>query len=501
LIDQKSKEITNDIFIQARSFSEMTVSDIVDNYNLYYQSQSFVFFNREIKNIFALNPDIAAIKIANYNGELLYDSENETNQQYLGERRKIEDQELMIRLQDVKPSIKTEERIVYLIKNTSDGSYRFTDHDEQAVLPIQDTEQVINIVYPYSDDQTRVIYSISYENLQQRIENTIKRIVFILILTSIAGIFIAIIFASRIIQPIKKLTKGVSEIAKGNLTYQVEVFVKDEIKTLADGFNKMAKDLEISTRAMIEKEKLSKELEIAGKIQQNLLPQVPTIAGLDMAASVTPAEAVGGDCYDFLKLDDQNHLIYLGDVTGHGVPASLVVAITNSLFYTMLEFFKNTKDIIVHTNKILKAKTEANMFVTAVLCNWNTTTNTFRYTSAGHEQIIHYHAADQSVSLCPAGGMALGMLPDISALVQEQEVKVADNDVLFLYSDGIPEAWKNEKEMLGMKTFQNIIQTICQKFVSALEIHNQIIKEVREFMGEYPQADDITLIVIKRIKE
>lgn len=496
---QKASEIKIDIAEKAQSFAELTVAKIIDNYELYYKSQSFTFFKRELVNIFALNQDVSRIQIADYNGELLFDSAQEEEKQYFGPPRQIRDEELLERLQDIKPSIKTQNRILYLQKDSTTGSFSYVNKNEQPISELTSPEDIINIVYPYHDDQTRVLYGVSYENLQTRIYNTLQGIIIFLVIASVLGIAIAVVLARAIVRPIQKLRRGVAEIAKGNLAYQVEVKSKDEIKSLADGFNKMAKDLQVSTKAMIEKEKLSREIAIASSIQQNLLPKTPEVKGLDLAASVQPADEVGGDCYDFLKLDNDNTFIYIGDVTGHGIPAGLVVAIANALFFTMLEFYDNTRDIIIQTNKILKAKTEANMFITAALCNWNSKKNKFHFTSAGHEQIVHYHAKDKKITLCPAGGLALGMMPDISKFAQEQEIKLAEDDVLFLYSDGIPEAWTSKKEMLGMEGFQEIIAKVCadnQK--TAQQIHDEILQKVQDFMGNYPQADDITLIVIKR---
>ena len=152
---------------------------------------------------------------------------------------------------------------------------------------------------------------------------------------------------------------------------------------LADTFNTMAKDLEVSTKAMVEKEKLTRELELAGEIQRELLPtELPKIENLDIAASLISAEEVGGDCYDFIPVGKDQMLFYIGDVTGHGVPAGLLSAINNALVPAFLDQFSDTKDVIVnlnrltkdivlHLNRILKMKTRPNMFMTMVMAMWN----------------------------------------------------------------------------------------------------------------------------------
>src|SRR5690606_32671105 len=143
--------------------------------------------------------------------------------------------------------------------------------------------------------------------------------------------------------------------------HRVYVKTKDEVATLANAFNSMAQELEISTKALVYKERVAKELEIAANIQKELLPkEIPVISGLDIAAGILPAEEIGGDCYDFLATDDNNLLMYLGDVTGHGVPAGIVVSIANALIYNY-SHDTDMREILSQVNRILKVKTSSNM--------------------------------------------------------------------------------------------------------------------------------------------
>jgi serine phosphatase RsbU (regulator of sigma subunit) len=500
LIEKEKQDIKQDIAVKAQSFADLTVESIYDAYDLFYTSESFAYFRREIENTLLLNEDISRIQIVTYNGELLYDSQTESFEQYQGDKRIIEDAPLLERIQDVKASGLTNNRVVYFSRKEN-GQWNYTNRLEQPIESFNSQEDLTNIVFPFNDNNTRVIYYVSYENLNARIIESTNRILIILGAIVLGGIIFGYFLGGRLVKPIKKLTRGVQEIAKGNFSYQVKIKTKDELNTLADSFNSMAQELEASTQAKIEKEKLEQELHIAKKIQQDLLPKnIPHIEGLDIAASVTPAGMVGGDCYDFLRLDDDNTFFYVGDVTGHGVPASLVVSIANTLLYTFSdnkEYTMNTRDIVIKTNKILHSKTEPTMFVTAVLCNWDSQQKKFSYSSAGHEQIIHYRAKDKSVSLLSAGGMALGMLPDISQIVQEHDVDIAEGDFLVLYSDGIPEMWSDEKNMLGMSNFLEIIKT-QDASKSAQEIHNLILERVDNFRGDYERKDDVTLMIVKR---
>jgi len=125
-----------------------------------------------------------------------------------------------------------------------------------------------------------IIYRVSYANLQSRINQTVFRGILLMIFGVGVGVFFAYFFAMGIVRPIKKLTEGAKVIAKGDFKYRVRVKSKDEIFVLANAFNSMAQDLEISTKALVYKERVAKELELANKIQKELLPQkIPAVAG------------------------------------------------------------------------------------------------------------------------------------------------------------------------------------------------------------------------------
>ena len=497
VIDTKIKEVNNDIFVRATSFAELTHERVVTNYENNYEQDAFAHFDRELADIYSLNTDILGLAILDYAGNNLY-----IDPKIKAYHGNIDDEELE-RAQAVYPSVKTKktERVVYLEKN--EGGIRYANFNGADVDPIGNTEQIEDIFQPFRDSNNAlrsysIYYYVSYDSLTARIQKTATDILVVALFGIVIALFVGGIVAGRITSPIKKLTEGAEKIGAGNLKTRISVKSKSEIGKLADTFNKMAVDLEESTQAKIEKEKLTKELELAGEIQMELLPKdVPIIKNLDIAASLVSAESVGGDCYDFHPLDEENLLFYLGDVTGHGVPAGLVSAISNALVPAYLEHYTDTEELIVHLNKILKQKTRPNVFMTMVMAHWYVKENKLGFTQAGHDPLIHYKEKDKSVVELQSGGMALGMIPDLSAVVKTDHVILETNDVVVFYSDGIPEAWANEKDIYGMDRFK---ASIAKHSVNATaqQIHDALINDVRAFMGDYPQADDITLIVIKR---
>ncbi|MBN1494192.1 SpoIIE family protein phosphatase [Candidatus Peregrinibacteria bacterium] len=496
LIKEKQKELTQNIFFQARSFGELTSSDIINNYRLYLVQKGFIYFNREISSVFQKTLDIDLIQIYDYSGELLYDSMQEKREQYAGPVRLINDQILLSQVKAHNPSLITNEGKVYFLKKSELGEILYVDENENPIESLKALERIKYLVFPVLD-QYAVLYHLNYDNLDILIRNDQIRIGSLALLGMVIGLLSAIFFANQITRPIRKLTKGSGIIATGNFKHRVEIKTHDELEILGNAFNKMAADLDVSTKALVYKERVAKELELAQKIQQELIPkQLPALEGLDIAAGLVPAEEIGGDVYDFLKKDEKNTMFYLGDVTGHGVPSGLVGSIANAIFFSHKDKL-GLKEIMVEVNKVLKAKSPPNMFITLCLLNWNSELKKLSYVNAGHEQMIRFNSAENNSELLKGGGIALGMFPDIANLILEQEASLNPGDCVVLYSDGIPEAWKNPKEIYGMDRFKEAVKNFGN-LDNATAIRNAILQDVKNFIGDYKQMDDITILVIKR---
>lgn len=498
LIREQEKTLTSDVFFRARSFGELTANDIVNNYNLYLAQSGFIYFNRGITETFSKTKNIDLIQILNYSGELLYDSAEEKDQQYSGPVRIVEDSDLINQLKSLNPSVKTfEDRLIFLKKVEFEEGYDidYVDQNELAVDPIGELERVQYFVYPVQDEFA-VVYHVNYSYLDTLIRNGAIRILILALLGVVIGLIMVVFVANRITKPIKKLTEGAGVIGQGDFQYRIDIKTHDELEILGSAFNKMAVDLDNSTKALVYKERVAKELELAQRIQADLIPKkLPVLDGVDVSAGLVPAEEIGGDVYDFLQRDENNVMFYVGDVTGHGVPSGILGSIANAMFYSNV---KNPvlKDVVVEVNRVLKAKSLANMFITLCLLNWNNTNKALTYVNAGHEQMLHFNAQTGDVTLLKGGGIALGMFPDISKMVEEQVVPFGPGDVIILYTDGIPEAWKNEKENYGIERFKATLKQFAN-LPTATEIRNSVLKNVKEFMGDYKQMDDITLIVLK----
>ncbi len=497
IIDQKTKEINQDIFFKAVSFAELTHERVITNFENNYQQKAYANFDRELADIYSLNEDILGLCIHTYSGETLY---VDPKLEDMAEEKTEEDLE---RIQAIYPSVKVLDsgRVVYLEK--TDDQLRYTNFNGREVEPIRNTEQIRDIYYTFRDPNNTlrsysIHYTVTYDALAERIRETVIRILIIAVAGILIALFIGTAVAHRITSPIKALSLGAAQIGRGDLKTRIPIKSKSEVGMLAQTFNNMAADLEKSTKELVEKEKMTRELELASEIQKELLPKkLPEISNLDIAASLNAATEVGGDCYDFIPMEkDGKLLFYIADVTGHGVGAGLVSAINNALVPALMDHYSETDQLVIHLNTFLKLKTAQNVFVTLVMAIWDDSKKELQFTQAGHDPILHYRSKDESVTELAKGGLALGMMDDISKQIKTEQVSASGEDVFVLYTDGIPEAWKNDDENYGMDRFKEIIKK-SGKLKTAQEIHDAILKDVRDFMGKRPQEDDITLIVLK----
>lgn len=497
LIQEKEKELTADIYNQVRSFADLSSERVIGLYEEFLAKDAFVPFKREFVKVLAGSSDLENLKIVDFSGMVLFDLNAETDARYSDEKREIKDAILIDRIKSSYLSVSIAENgeTIYLIRNER-GLFDSVDQNLKPIEDIAPGIKIASVVAPVANKYA-VIYEVSYVNLDSRIAAMQERILLLAIFAVLIGLLVGYVLAHRITNPIAILNQGVLTIATGDFKKRVTVKSKDEVGQLAESFNKMAHDLEISTKALVYKERVAKELELAAKIQKELLPTtIPQVKGMDIAAGLIPAAEIGGDCFDFIVNSDDSLISYIGDVTGHGVPSGLVVAVANAIVYSLASQ-QDILKIMIESNKIIKAKTGPNMFLTMLMTHWNAKDEKFSYVVAGHDPIVLYKAQENKVYQLKEGGMALGMIPDISKLLKCEDLELEKGDVAVLYTDGIPEAWANEKDSYGMGRLKRAVGEFAV-LPTADEIKKAILADVKSFMGSYEQKDDITLMIYKR---
>jgi serine phosphatase RsbU (regulator of sigma subunit) len=314
---------------------------------------------------------------------------------------------------------------------------------------------------------------------------------------SVVGILNLIIFILLVSRPVNKILREFKALLTGKKYNRIYTKKVDEIGVIAHSFNAITSSLERVSTDIKEHRRISSELNIAQKIQQDLLPEsAPNIPGLDIIAKTRPAAEIGGDSFDFITKGDQT-FIYIGDVTGHGVPAGLVMMIVDTLLHTFSDMVENSHQLLTQVNKYLKPRIQSTMFMTMIMMRWIHQTKELKFTGAGHETIVHYKAMDKSVTNEKAGGIALGMVPDNEKLIKEETIPFQLGDFIVLYTDGITESRNTEGEMFEEKKLIKIIEKNAPSAASAAELFQRISTEVTHFIGDTIQQDDMTLIVIR----
>lgn len=493
IIAQNTQQLREDIYLDALTFAELTNDQIVNAFEQFYVSDNFLQFRRIVNPLLQENIDINSLQLIGKSRELLYDSSTELDVAYLGLQREHDYQ--LDRTRDIKASLLFESgEVIYALKDPG-GNWTPVDiNGEPSIFP---GGEVQNIVFPHNNARIDVVYGISYDALFSRILEmalSIGTIIFVSLLV-VAGFAVSI--AKKLVDPIQELEKAVVKIGKGSFGTQAKITSDDEIGVLAKNFNRMSRTLKKNTQELLEKEKLTKELDIAREIQQNMLPsESPQFKKLDVSGSLRAATQIGGDVFDYLGLDEKGGYIFIADVTGHGVPAGMVANITHSSLYSFSTTFPQTDKILQAMNKVVHAKTQPNMFATALLGYWDDTKAVFRFANAGHEELLVYKSKTKTVEWAGKGGMALGMVPNAEKLIQEQELRLETGDVVVLYTDGIPEAWKSKSENLSMQGFEDIAKKVIPQQTSAEGVRKAILESVDGYRQNYPQQDDITIIVL-----
>jgi serine phosphatase RsbU (regulator of sigma subunit) len=312
-------------------------------------------------------------------------------------------------------------------------------------------------------------------------------------------LFILVVFLLDVMAPLGRVAKEVRALLGGKNYQRIAPTTIDEIGMFTHFFNEITRDLEKISYDIRERRRMTSELDIAAQIQRDVLPKTaPESKGLDIVAKTRPATEIGGDSFDFLKTaDGKQTLIYIGDVTGHGVPSGIIMMMVNTLVRSMLSMgMVSSKDIIVLTNTLLTPKISSRLFMTLVMLRWDSENQKMYYTGAGHEHILVYRQKTEKVEAIRSGGIALGMIPDNSLIAQEKEIPLEIGDSILLYSDGLTEARNKTGEMF---TLERMVQSLQKNgyFPSAESIFDHVTKDFQAFVGEYVQIDDCSMIVIK----
>lgn len=243
----------------------------------------------------------------------------------------------------------------------------------------------------------------------------------------------------------------------------------------------------------LEKKKLEDELELARDIQKNLLPHsIPKLKNFDIAALNVSSRQVGGDYYDIIKLDDNNLCVAIADVSGKGVPASLLMANLQAFLKTICRHGMALNEATGLVNDLVTENTSDGRFITFFWGIINDERKKFTYVNAGHNQPLLIR--DGKIIKLDKGGIIFGVIKTISPYISE-EIALKENDTIIMFTDGVSEAMNKFGEEFSDKHLEEIALKVSNK--SSEDILEEIRREVLYFTSGAVQSDDITLMIIK----
>jgi phosphoserine phosphatase RsbU/P len=254
-------------------------------------------------------------------------------------------------------------------------------------------------------------------------------------------------------------------------------------------------ELKAAQADIVAKERMERELEIAGEVQRNLLPaQFPSTPGYSYAARNAPARHVGGDFYDVIAVDSEHVGLLMADVSDKGVHAALIMAVTRTLFVAHARRSVSPSEVAmaVH-NGLLEVAENDDMFVTVFYGVLHLPTGDLRYVRAGQDKPLLFRRAGGPPERLEAEGRFLGMLPGLN--LEERQVTVAPGDLLVAYSDGVPDAVNMAVESYGTERLIDLLER--QRQSTAQQVCDAILADVFAFREPAPAFDDITVLVMR----
>ncbi len=264
------------------------------------------------------------------------------------------------------------------------------------------------------------------------------------------------------------------------------------IATHAPSALRVASMVQAQEQLVRERERLEQELRTAHYIQHTLLPKnMPNLPGWQIIPYYQPAREVGGDFYDVHQFDDGKLGLVIGDVSGKGVPAALVMAITSTMLRTAVRGMTSPGEVLARVNDLLNADSSPNMFVTCFYALLDPNSGRLRYANAGHE--VPYRRSNDGVTELRATGMPLGMMPDRH--YEEYEAMLLPGERLIFYTDGLVEAHNPQREMFDYARLSALIAG----YSGSSSIIEFLLNALARFTGgQWEQEDDITMMILSR---
>jgi serine phosphatase RsbU (regulator of sigma subunit)/anti-sigma regulatory factor (Ser/Thr protein kinase) len=345
------------------------------------------------------------------------------------------------------------------------------------------------------------VISISDNYLDSQIGKERFKVIIYIFIFLVVGIASTGVLVTLITKPFHKLADWVRQVGRGTVDEdEIDIDASDELGEIAQAFNEMTSKFRQAQISLIEQQRLQKELQVAQEIQQMLLPDdFPDVIGYDIGSYYQAAKEVGGDLFDFVEVDDNSLGISVADVSGKGVPGSLVMTMIRTALRLEARGNIDTSNVLTRVNSFVTDDIRRGMFVTMFYVYLDSKERMVSFSSAGHNPMILFRGKTKRTYYLNPSGFPIGItLPDIRLFeqkIQSDRIRLHPDDILVLYTDGITEAMNAKRELYGEERFLAAIRKYGNLDVA--EFVKSIKEDIANFTGGYEQNDDITFVAIK----
>ncbi len=364
---------------------------------------------------------------------------------------------------------------------------------EFLVVPITLGKKIIGKVY----------IDYTTEGLYLQLTETRKQIILLTVILLVFGVLCIYLLSDYFVSPILKITHRIRRFTSGDLETELPLEGAEEFFEISKAFNHMITRLSQDRKNIAAREKMAKEIEVASQIQKTLLPsKLPQILNLDVETFYRAASLVGGDLYDIFKVSENRYCMVVADVSGKGVPASLVMSMLRTVIQIYARQIVSPKEIIVAVNDYMKKNIPPGMFVTVFLLIYDGVDNSIQYVSAGHNPMIYFNSSKNIIEELNPKGMPVGLPTKEadkfeSSIIEEKRI-LRDKDCFFVYTDGITEAPDRDGKLFGIERLKSFIQShLKSDSISMKNISEKLVDEIDDYTGFHKAADDISYIIVR----
>ena len=303
-----------------------------------------------------------------------------------------------------------------------------------------------------------------------------------------------------VMNPFRRLAEWVKILSQPGVQDEMDIDSSTEVGEIAKAFSDITNKLRESQVNMAEQERMQKEMQVAKEIQQTLLPsEFPEVEGYELSSYYEAAKEVGGDYFDFVEVDKDTLGIVVADVSGKGVPGSLVMTMIRTALRTEARGVKSAAEVLARVNDFVVNDMKKGMFVTLFYVIIDSKRRRINYASAGHNPMILYRVGTKQTYYLNPRGFPIGIsLPDKDLFrksIESDTIQLAEDDILIVYTDGITEAMNSQRHLFGEERLLKVIREFGHQHVEPFV--QSLTDEIHYFTEGNIQNDDITFVAIK----